>query len=75
MFTAPRNYPCTDVSQRTRLRSILELKGHPYPHVAPDQKNKNRNLIHNVLLDEAKRDFYREKNASGGSEKDESPRQ
>lgn len=61
MFKAPRQYPCVDTSQRYRARSILELKGHPYPHVIPDEHQKNRNLIHNVLLDEAKREFNKEK--------------
>lgn len=57
MFKAPRQYPCVDSSQRYRARSILELKGNPYPPVVPDQFQKNRYLIHNVLLEEAKREF------------------
>lgn len=61
MFRAPREYPCTDFDKRYRARSVLEMKGNPYPHVAPDQTYRNRNLIHNVLLDEAKKDFLREK--------------
>lgn len=62
MFKAPREYPCTDMTQRHRDRCILELRGNPFPPVAPlDQMQKNRNLIHNVLLDEAKKEFYREK--------------
>lgn len=61
MFRAPRQYPCVDTSQRYRARSILELKGNPYPPVTPDEYQKNRNLIHNVLLDEAKREYNKDK--------------
>lgn len=64
MYKAPREYPCTDVHQRYRARCILELRGNPYPPVKPDQSFRNRNLIHNVLLEEARRDFYREKKLS-----------
>jgi large subunit ribosomal protein L17 len=61
MYKAPREYPCVDHHKRFRTRSIIELKGHPYPPVVPDMTFRNRNLIHNVLLDEAKRDSNREK--------------
>lgn len=61
MYRAPREYPCVDFNQRMRARSILELRGNPYPPVAPDQAMKNRNLIHNILLHEAKKAFYHEK--------------
>lgn len=61
MYKAPREYPCVDFNQRMRARSILELRGNPYPPVAPDQVLRNRNLIHNVLLHEAKKAFYYEK--------------
>lgn len=61
MYKAPREYPCTDHTQRYRGRSVLELLGNPFPPVKPDQMHRNRSLIHNVLLDEAKREFYREK--------------
>lgn len=61
IYKAPREYPCTDVDKRYRARSVLEMKGNPYPPVAPDQTLRNRNLIHNVLLHEAKKDFHREK--------------
>lgn len=68
MYRAPREYPCTDPAKRYRARSILELRGNPYPPVAPDQSIRNRQLIHNVLLDEAKKDFYREKSKKAGEE-------
>lgn len=61
MYKAPREYPCVDPTQRYRKRAVLELRGNPYPPVAPDQTLKNRNLIHNVLLHEAKKSFYFEK--------------
>lgn len=61
MYKAPREYPCLDIEKRYRARSVLELRGNPYPPIAPDQSQKNRNLIHNVLLDEAKKEFNREK--------------
>lgn len=60
MFKAPREYPVTDVHKRFRARSVLELRGHPYPPIQPNQDN-NRYLIHNVLLDAAKKDFAMKK--------------
>ncbi|RZF37706.1 hypothetical protein LSTR_LSTR003117 [Laodelphax striatellus] len=41
-------------------RAVLELRGNPYPPLFPN-KNGNRNLIHNVLLEEAKKQFRAEK--------------
>lgn len=64
MFKAPREYPSTDIHKRYRMRSILELRGHPYPPLEPDQFYRNRSLIHNVLLDAAKKDFAIEKRKS-----------
>lgn len=49
MFKAPREYP-----GHYRQRSVLELRGNPYPSLVPDF-NMNRNLLHNVLLDEARK--------------------
>lgn len=63
MFKAPREYPCVDINQRYRARSILELRGNPFPPVVPDMYQRNRNLLHNVLLEEAKKDFRKEKAA------------
>ena len=68
IFKAPRQYPVVDSNQRYRSRSILELKGNPYPPVMPDQMTRNRNLIHNVLLHEAKKAFYYEKKNKEGQE-------
>lgn len=37
-------------------KAILELRGNPYPPLVPNISS-NRNLIHNVLLDEAKKAY------------------
>lgn len=55
MYKAPRDYP-----GKTYKRSVLELRGNPYPPLFPDL-SFNRNFIQNVLLDEAKKDYQREK--------------
>ncbi|XP_039966903.1 39S ribosomal protein L17, mitochondrial [Bactrocera neohumeralis] len=55
MYKAPRDYP-----GMYYRKSVLELRGNPYPSLLPDYTN-NRNLIHNVLLDEARKDYRREK--------------
>lgn len=57
MYKAPLNYPC-----HGRARAVLELRGNPFPPLIPDQ-SKNRNLIHNVLLDAAKKEFREAKYA------------
>lgn len=43
-----------------RPRAVLELRGHPFPPLKPDM-SMNRNLIHNVLLSQAKKEYRREK--------------
>uniref|UniRef100_A0A6B2E6K8 Large ribosomal subunit protein bL17m n=1 Tax=Phlebotomus kandelakii TaxID=1109342 RepID=A0A6B2E6K8_9DIPT len=55
MYKAPREYPGWYFK-----RAVLELRGNPFPPLVPD-KQFNRNFIHNVLLDEAKRAYRREK--------------
>ena len=55
MFKAPREYPGNYLG-----RSIIELRGNPYPSLVPEG-TKNRLLLHNVLLDEARKDHIREK--------------
>ena len=57
MYKAPKEYPGW-----YRKRAVLELRGNPYPALLPNQSN-NRNLLHNVLMDEAKKDYRREKYA------------
>ncbi|XP_022221825.1 39S ribosomal protein L17, mitochondrial [Drosophila obscura] len=55
MYKAPRDYPGMYYRQ-----SVLELRGNPYPSLLMDQ-SQNRNLLHNVLLDEARKEFRRKK--------------
>lgn len=57
MLKAPKPYPGD-----TYQRAVLELRGNPFPPLVPDA-NHNRNLIHNVLLDEAKKAYRAEKYA------------
>ena len=57
MYKAPREYPGMFYK-----RAVIELRGHPYPPLVPDL-SQNRNLIHNVLLDEAKKEYRKQKYA------------
>lgn len=57
LLRAPRPYPGW-----WHKKAILELKGNPFPPLRPDHTN-NRNLIHNVLLDEARKQYRTEKYA------------
>ncbi|XP_046689235.1 39S ribosomal protein L17, mitochondrial [Homalodisca vitripennis] len=43
-------------------RTLLELRGNPFPRLTQDQSS-NRNLIHNVLFDEAKKEYRAQKYA------------
>jgi len=41
-------------------RAVLELKGNPYPPLpGPFQRNSNPGLLHNILLEEARKDYFR----------------
>lgn len=55
MFNVPRLY--TDDGYK---KAVLELRGNPYPSLLPET-HTNRNLIHNVLLDEVKKAYRTEK--------------
>lgn len=57
MYKAPREYPGMYYK-----RAVLELRGHPYPPLVADM-SQNRNLLHNVLLDEARKAYRKEKYA------------
>lgn len=57
MYKAPREYPGMYYK-----RAVLELRGHPYPPLVQDPA-QNRNLLHNVLLDEARKAYRKEKYA------------
>ncbi|XP_031638491.1 39S ribosomal protein L17, mitochondrial [Contarinia nasturtii] len=58
MYKAPKTYP--DITYWDR--AVLELRGNPYPDLKPTL-SVNRNFIHNVLLDEAKKEYQRKKYA------------
>lgn len=58
MYKAPKTYP--DITYRDR--AVLELRGNPFPALKP-ALNVNRNFIHNVLLDEAKKEYRKKKYA------------
>lgn len=49
MYKAPREYPGMYYK-----RAVLELRGNPFPSLGP-QHTTRRNLLHNILLDEAKK--------------------
>ncbi|XP_018564804.1 39S ribosomal protein L17, mitochondrial [Anoplophora glabripennis] len=51
LLKAPKPYPGDQYK-----KAVLELKGNPYPSLLPDT-HTNRNLIHNVLLDEARKAY------------------
>lgn len=55
MYRAPRPYP-----GNFYLKAVLELRGNPYPDLIPNT-NTNRNLIHNVLLDEARKEYRQQR--------------
>lgn len=55
MYKAPGKYPT-----QQRVRAVLELRGHPFPPMKPDM-NSNRNLIHNILLAGARKEYRLEK--------------
>ncbi|KAJ4431685.1 large ribosomal subunit protein bL17m [Periplaneta americana] len=57
MYRAPQHYP-----GHYNKRAVLELRGNPYPPLLPDTSS-NRHLIHNVLLEEARREFRAQKYA------------
>ncbi|KAF7268099.1 hypothetical protein GWI33_018735 [Rhynchophorus ferrugineus] len=57
LIRAPRPYPGPE-----DLKAVLELRGNPYPSLRPNG-SYNRNLIHNVLLEEAKKAYRAKKYA------------
>ncbi|XP_046982376.1 39S ribosomal protein L17, mitochondrial [Schistocerca americana] len=57
LLPAPTIYPGSHLA-----RSVLELRGNIYPPLVPDTTS-NRGLLHNVLLDEARREFRAKKYA------------
>lgn len=63
LYKAPKIYP--DVIYWDR--AVLELRGNPFPELKPTL-GVNRNFIHNVLLDEAKKEYRRKKYAQLNAE-------
>ena len=70
MYRAPREYPAPTHKKLYFERSLLELKGNPYPAIA-NNSYRNKNLLHNVLLDAAKREFYDQTKLSSFNENGE----
>ncbi|KAH9401284.1 54S ribosomal protein L17 mitochondrial [Tyrophagus putrescentiae] len=48
---------------------VLELKGNPYPSIFPDRVNNSKSLLHNILLAEASKEYYRKKTAAAAEGK------
>lgn len=61
MLHAPNKYPAPTERRAMFMKTVLELKNNPYPPLPQSTAHRNKNLIHNVLLDAARRDFYDEK--------------
>lgn len=57
MYRAPKPYPGENVDI-----AVMELRGHPFPSLTTNT-SYNRNFIQNVLLEEAKKEYRREKYA------------
>ncbi|KAL1131294.1 hypothetical protein AAG570_010912 [Ranatra chinensis] len=57
IFRVSSSYP-----DATNQRCVLELRGNPYPPLLQDTWH-NKNLIHNVLLDAARKDYRESKYA------------
>lgn len=69
MYKAPKTYP--EITYRDR--AVLELRGNPFPALKP-ALNVNRNFIHNVLLDEAKKEYRKKKYAQLNEEAAAAPK-
>lgn len=66
MYKAPKTYPDLTLHDR----AVLELRGNPFPTLKP-ALNVNRNFIHNVLLDEARKEYQKKKYAELNAESTE----
>lgn len=53
----PMKYQPWHRGPQMHLRSLVELKGNPYPPLQYSNSRPNRYAIHNVLLAEAKKEF------------------
>lgn len=61
MYKAPQPQPVPLPTLRLS-RTVIELRGHPFPPLVGFD-NRNRNLLQNVLLDEAKKAYRKAKYA------------
>lgn len=61
MYKAPQPIPF-QLPDLKMTRTVLELRGHPFPPLVGSDY-RNRNLLQNVLLDEAKKEYRKEKYA------------
>lgn len=68
LYKAPKEYPNITFWNR----AVLELRGNPFPELKPSL-GVNRNFIHNVLLDEAKKEYRRKKYAQLNAESEGNP--
>lgn len=65
MYKAPKIYPSITFYDR----AVLELRGNPFPALKPNL-SVNRNFIHNVLLEEAKKEYRKKKYAELNADSD-----
>ncbi|KAL7643490.1 UNVERIFIED_CONTAM: hypothetical protein RMT77_005472 [Armadillidium vulgare] len=69
-YLAPTLYTFEKYPRKLPLRAILELKGHPFPPMKPERIPTN-NWIHNILLEEARREYNQKKAAAEKAENEE----
>ncbi|KAB7500856.1 39S ribosomal protein L17, mitochondrial [Armadillidium nasatum] len=70
VYLAPTLYTFEKYPRKLPLRAILELKGHPFPPMKPERIPTN-NWIHNILLEEARREYNQKKAAAEKAENEE----
>ena len=47
--------------------------GNPYPSIFPDRVNNSKSLLHNILLAEASKEYYRKKTADAAADAEGKP--
>ncbi|XP_018329976.1 39S ribosomal protein L17, mitochondrial [Agrilus planipennis] len=62
LYKVPSPYPIIYKREDCYRKAVLELRGNPYPSLLPD-KQYNKNIIHNILLEEAKKEYRMQKYA------------
>jgi large subunit ribosomal protein L17 len=58
LLRAPSN-PTNIKEYESRARAVLELRGNPYPPLPGPMARKHPGQIHNVLLEEARKDYFK----------------